>query len=152
MANSDVSCTCHSEDISNGNCACSSAPVLVFPCSGGSNVGQIANEAAVDLDRSQRARIYCLAGVAAHIPGMVDSAKSASAVVAIDGCPIACAKMALEHAGISVARSIIVTELGIEKKHTLIWDPEDVEKVITAVTTTSPFTAVSTAQTPVTSS
>jgi len=66
--------------------------VLVFPCSGGSNVGQIANEAAVDLDRLHRARIYCLAGISAHIPGMVDSAKSASAVVAIDGCPVACIK------------------------------------------------------------
>jgi uncharacterized metal-binding protein len=119
------------------NCNCnnfsSSALALVFPCAGGSNVGQIANVAAVDLDRANAARIYCLAGVAAHIPGMADSARTASAVIAIDGCQVACARAALEHAGIPVTQSIIVTNLGIEKNHSFIWDIEDVEKVISAV-------------------
>ncbi|SHE80054.1 DGC domain-containing protein [Desulfofundulus australicus DSM 11792] len=32
-------------------CTCEAAPVLIFPCSGGSNVGQIANQAAVELTR-----------------------------------------------------------------------------------------------------
>ncbi len=148
----DPSCACNSEEKSCESCVCSSAPVLVFPCSGGSNVGQIANEAAVDLDRVHRARLYCLAGVAAHIPGMVNSAKSASAVVAIDGCQVACAKVALEHAGIPVTQSIIVTELGIEKNHTFIWELEDVEKVIAAATVAVPAMAGGTAQSSVISS
>jgi uncharacterized metal-binding protein len=134
----DPSCSCNREEQSRESCMCSSDSVLVFPCSGGSNVGQIANEAAVNLDRVHRARLYCLAGVAAHIPGMVDSAKCASAVLAIDGCQVACAKTALEHAGIPVTQSIIVTELGIEKNHTFIWELEDVEKVISAATAAVP--------------
>jgi uncharacterized metal-binding protein len=107
--------------------------VLVFPCSGGSNVGQIANAAAVELDRRHQARIYCLAGVAAHISGMVDSAKSASRVIAIDGCPVACAKIALDHDGIKIDQAIIVTELGVEKNHQFTWEIDEVEKVISAV-------------------
>ncbi len=130
----DGLCNCNNDvEKSGSGCLYATASVLVFPCSGGSNVGQITNEAALDLDRTHQARIYCLAGVAAHIPGMVDSAKSASTVIAIDGCPVACARIALEHAGIRVDQSIIVTNLGIEKKHAFIWDMDDVEKVIAAV-------------------
>jgi uncharacterized metal-binding protein len=76
---------------------------------------------------------------------MVDTAKRASAVVAIDGCQVACAKLALEHASIPVTQSIVVTELGIEKNHALIWDFEDVEKVIEAATTAVPVMAGGTA-------
>lgn len=130
----DCSCKCSSDQTQpTDGCSCTTAPVLVFPSSGWANVGQIANEAAVDLDRTHVARIYCLAGVAAHIPGMVDSAKSASRVIAIDGCPVACAKNALEHAGVRIDQAIIVTELGIEKKHSFIWEIEQVETVISAV-------------------
>jgi uncharacterized metal-binding protein len=131
---SDCSCSCSSDEAKTAdNCSCGGGPVLVFPCSGGSNVGQIANAAAVELDRRHQARIYCLVGVAAHIPGMVDSAKSASGVIAIDGCPVACAKIALEHAGIQIDQAIIVTQLGIEKNHQFSWEAEEVEKVISAI-------------------
>lgn len=120
-------CTC--------SCSCQSTegPALVFPCSGGSNVGQIANAAAIEMDQQNLARIYCLAGVAAPIPGMVDSAKCASGAIAIDGCPVACAKTALENAGITVSQSIIVTELGIKKNHIFEWTAEEVKKVVDAV-------------------
>jgi uncharacterized metal-binding protein len=131
---SDCSCNGSSDEAKSGDsCSCGGGPVLMFPCSGGSNVGQIANAAAVELDRRRQARIYCLAGVAAHISGMVDSAKSASGVIAIDGCPVVCAKIALEHAGIQIDQAIIVTELGIEKNHQFTWEFEEVEKVISAV-------------------
>lgn len=130
----DCSCDCSPNQTHPADsCSCNTGPVLVFPCAGGSNVGQIANEAAVDLDRTRVARIYCLAGVAAHIPGMVDSAKSASRVIAIDGCPVACAKTALEHAGVRIDQAVIVTELGIDKNHQFNWNIEDVEKVIAEV-------------------
>lgn len=102
-------CTC--------SCSCQSAegPALVFPCSGGSNVGQIANSAAIEMDKQNLARIYCLAGVAAPISGMVDSAKLANGAIAIDGCPVACAKTALVNAGITVTQSIIVQSWELRK-------------------------------------
>ena len=36
--------------------------------------------------------IYCLAGIGAHIPGMVESTRSADRVLVIDGCSVACGK------------------------------------------------------------
>jgi len=113
-------------------CACAGSSVLVFPCSGGSNVGQIANAAAVELARQGVAKMYCLAGVAAHIPGMVDSAGGAELRIAIDGCGVACARKALEHAGISVDHAVVVTELGIAKSYAMDWSPEHVRQVASA--------------------
>jgi uncharacterized metal-binding protein len=87
----------------------------------------------VSLDIQGKARIYCLIGVSAHISGMVDSAKSASGVIAIDGCPVACAKAALDHIGIPISQHIVVTDLGIEKNHVFEWTAGQVQKVIDAV-------------------
>jgi uncharacterized metal-binding protein len=66
-------------------CECKAEEITILPCSGGSNCGQIANQAAVSLDVLGVGKLYCLAGIAAHIPGMVESAKSAKRLVAIDG-------------------------------------------------------------------
>jgi len=127
-------CTCQT----NPSCNCSSGgSSMVLSCSGGSNVGQIANAAAVEIDRRGIARLYCLIGVAAHISGMVDSAHSASTVIAIDGCPVACASKALEHTGIPITRHVILTELGIEKNHTFAWTDSQVETAVQAATVES---------------
>ena len=83
-------------------CACKGEDVILLPCSGGSNCGQIANQAAVSLDVLGVGRIYCLAGIGAHIGGMVESAKGAKRIVALDGCQVACAKKTVEHAGLIV--------------------------------------------------
>ena len=121
------------------SCTCSSGPLLVLPCAGGSNVGQISNSAAIEMDKQGKAKVYCLIGMAAHISGMVDTAKSASGVVAIDGCQVACAKEALDHIGIPISQHIIITELGVEKNHLFDWTDEQIEKVIDAVTVNIPM-------------
>ena len=106
--------------------------MLVFACAGGSNVGQISNAAAVDLENRGLGRLYCLAGVAAHIEGMVKTAKSVPVTVAIDGCGSACARKSLEHAGIEPTRQVVVTDLGIKKGHVYEWSPEDLARVVDA--------------------
>ena len=114
------------------NCTCNGASALVFACSGGSNVGQLSNIAAVELDRQGRARMYCLAGVASHIGGMLDSAACADYRIVIDGCAVACARKAMEHAGVQVDRAIVVTDLGIAKNHVFEWTAEQVDRVVAA--------------------
>jgi uncharacterized metal-binding protein len=84
------------------------------------------------MDRRGLGRIYCLIGVAAHIDGMVASAQGADRVIAIDGCNVACARKALDHAGVNIAQSIIITELGIQKNHVFEWSRAEVEQVIAA--------------------
>ena len=73
-------------------CECRAEEVTLLPCSGGSNCGQIANQVAVKLTEEGVGNIYCLAGIGAHIEGMVESARSTKRIVAIDGCSVACAR------------------------------------------------------------
>ena len=114
------------------SCECKGTSILVFPCSGGSNVGQIANAAAIDLACQGKAKMYCLAGVSAHISGMVDSAAGAEYRVVIDGCQVICARKALEHAGIKVDKAVVVTDLGIKKSHSFEWSQADLQRVVAA--------------------
>lgn len=45
---------------------CSSSPQrMILACSGGSNVGQAANQAAVELTREGFGKMYCLVGIGA---------------------------------------------------------------------------------------
>ncbi|HSD56743.1 MAG TPA: putative zinc-binding protein, partial [Methanotrichaceae archaeon] len=74
--------------------------MLIFSCSGGSNVGQLSNQAAVDLTRSGKGKLACLAGIGAHHSVMIESAKAGDLLVAIDGCPVKCAQKTLEHANL----------------------------------------------------
>ena len=110
-------------------CLCEPTEILIFPCSGGSNVGQIANQAGVQLTQKGMGRFFCLAGIGGHVSGMVESTKAGKMLVAIDGCPVACAKKTLEHAGFKIDEYVLVTDLGIEKNHDLIPPPSDVVKV-----------------------
>jgi uncharacterized metal-binding protein len=60
---------------------------------------------------------------------MVESTRAGKILVAIDGCPVACAKKTLEHAGFNIDEYAQVTDLGIEKNHNLNPLTPDVEKV-----------------------
>ena len=106
----------------NKKCACASSDVRVVTCSGGSNVGQMANQAAVMLAREKVAGFFCLAGIGAHIKGMVKSGKEADLIISIDGCPVQCAAKTMQHVEIEPAIQVIVTEFGIEKSHEMVVD------------------------------
>ena len=111
-------------------CACEASSVVVVTCSGASNCGQIANAAAVELDRSGIARFMCLAGFGGHVSGMIESARSADRLLVIDGCPVACGRKAVEHVGLTVTDYVDVTELGIEKRHEYDYAPALVDQAI----------------------
>ena len=114
-------------------CLCEASEVLIFPCSGGSNCGQIANQAAVQLAEEGIGRMYCLAGIGAHDSVMIDTAKAAKRIVAIDGCPTSCAKRTLEHAGLMVTDHLDVTDEGIEKSHDFKLNPQDISSITAKV-------------------
>jgi uncharacterized metal-binding protein len=114
-------------------CLCSSEDVRIVSCSGASNVGQIANQAAIELSKANVGGFFCLAGVGAHIKGMVKSGKEADLMVSIDGCPVQCAAKTLQHAEIEPAIQVIVTELGIEKSHDIAIDETACSMVVEKV-------------------
>jgi uncharacterized metal-binding protein len=110
-------------------CLCESSEILIFSCAGSSNVGQIANQAAIKLAQGGVGRYFCLAGIGGHVSGMIESTKVGKMLIAIDGCPVACAKKTLEHAAFNIDEYVQVTDLGIEKNHNLNLSPFDVDKV-----------------------
>ena len=111
-------------------CLCEAGEVLIFPCSGGSNCGQIANQAAIQFTEEGIGRIYCLAGIGAHDSVIIDTAKAAKRVVAIDGCSTACAKRTLEHAGLMVTDYLDITKEGIEKTHAFKLSLQDISSIV----------------------
>jgi uncharacterized metal-binding protein len=55
-------------------CCTTTAPRMILACAGGSNVGQLSNQAAVELTQEGFGKLFCLAGVGAHLSGFVKSA------------------------------------------------------------------------------
>lgn len=97
-------------------CCSEGAKTLVLACSGGSNVGQVANNVMIGIDRNGYGNAYCLAGIGAALSGFIESAKAGRTVL-IDGCPVACGKKAFEKYGIEPTKYFVITELGITKSH-----------------------------------
>jgi uncharacterized metal-binding protein len=111
-------------------CLCEPSEILIFSCAGSSNVGQIANQAAIKLAQGGAGRYFCLAGIGGHVSGMIESTKAGKMLIAIDGCPVACAKKTLEHAGFKIQEHVLTADLlGIEKNHQFNLDPADVGRV-----------------------
>jgi uncharacterized metal-binding protein len=97
-------------------CCSTEAKAVIVACSGGSNVGQVANNAMIELDKGGIGNAYCLAGIGAALSGFIESAKAAKTIV-IDGCPTKCGKKAFEKYGITPTQCFVVTEMGIDKNH-----------------------------------
>ena len=115
-----------------------SSDVLLFACAGGSNVGQISNDAAIALEKAGVGSLFCLAGVGGHVEGMVRKTQAAGCTIAIDGCDVGCARKTLEAAGINPTVHVVVTALGIEKAKTYEYPEENVCRVVDAVLAASP--------------
>ena len=114
-------------------CLTTNQKVMLLACSGASNVGQLANQAAVELAREGFGKMFCLAGVGARLSEFVRSASEAPVLVAIDGCPVGCAKKILEHAEVPLKSYVAVTNLGIEKNTDTKLKREEMDKVKGAV-------------------
>jgi len=102
----------------NTTCACSVAPKLIFPCSGGSDVGAVSDQAARKLTREGTGKMYCLAGIGGRVTGIMETTKSAAQVLAIDGCEQDCARKTLELAGFTKFAHLRLSDLGMEKGKT----------------------------------
>ena len=115
------------------DCCTSNENVMILACSGGSNVGQLSNRAAVELTQEGFGKIYCLAGIGGLLSGFVQSAKDVPQMVAIDGCSLSCARAVLENAEIPLRNYLVVTDLGIEKNKDFNLIKEEIQKVKEAI-------------------
>ena len=112
-------------------CACGAAPKLIFACSGAADVGAIADQAARKLTKDGAGRMFCLAGIGGRVPGIMSTTGTATKILAIDGCPLNCAKNSLEQAGFKAYEHLQLADLGMEKGKTPPSD-EQIAKVAAA--------------------
>ncbi len=108
---------------------CGAAPRLIFACSGAADVGQISDLAARRLTAEGAGRMFCLAGIGGRVSGIMETTRAASAVLAIDGCPLDCARKTLEEAGFAEFQHLRLSEMGMEKGKSPATD-EQVAKVV----------------------
>ncbi len=101
--------------MANETCACKGGQALIFGCSGGSDVGALADLAARRLSKEGKGKMYCLAGVGGRVPGIMKTTEATEEILAIDGCPMECAKKTLEQAGIKKFKHLQLAGLGFEK-------------------------------------
>lgn len=100
------------------HCSCSAVPTLIFACSGGADVGAVADQAARKLTRDGEGKMFCLAGIGGRVSGILERTESAGAILAIDGCPVNCAKHCLEEAGFTDFAHLQLGDVGMEKGKT----------------------------------
>lgn len=101
---------------------CTPASKLIFACSGAADVGKIADLAARKLTQDGVGKMFCLAGVGGRVKGIMETTKAAQAILAIDGCPLHCARNTLEQAGFKKFEHICLSDLGMEKGKTQATD------------------------------
>ena len=95
-------------------------------------MGELSDRVGRKMAKCGQARIFCLAGIGAHIPGMIESTKAANKLITIDGCPVSCSKKTLEHAGFKVV-AFNLKDMGFKKGKTKV-DDESIDKVLSKIT------------------
>ncbi|MBK5232882.1 MAG: putative zinc-binding protein [Thermoleophilia bacterium] len=103
--------------------------MLIYSCSGSSNVAQLANYIAVRFDRLGIAEMSCIAGVGGDVKALVKKATAGRPVIAIDGCPLTCCEQVLGAKGVNPRQMIRLHELGLKKRQHVDFETEECELV-----------------------
>ncbi len=113
----------------SNTCTCEgrAAPKLIFACSGAADVGAVADQAARKLTRDGVGKMFCLAGMGGRVGGILKTTEAAQAILAMDGCPLNCAKKCLEEAGFTEFKHLQLADIGMNKGETEVND-ENISK------------------------
>jgi uncharacterized metal-binding protein len=106
---------------------------IVYACSGCSSAAQLANHVALQLDRRGIAEMSCISGIGGDVPSLVKLAKSGRTVVALDGCPLSCARQCLARHGVKPNHYHQLSEYGVKKKYHIDFDLEQAEEIFQRV-------------------
>ncbi|MCE7862952.1 MAG: zinc-binding protein [Bacteroidetes bacterium CHB5] len=103
---------------------------LIYSCSGCSSAAQMANAIALKIDRSGLAEMSCIAGVGGNVKKLVRLAKSGRKIIAVDGCPLACAKACLANQQLKPDLHLDLSDYDVPKKNGLDYDRDQMEMVL----------------------
>ncbi len=103
---------------------------IVYSCSGCSTAAQIANYVAIQLDRKDIAEMSCIAGVGGGVKSLVQKAKLAENIIALDGCPLKCVQQCLAKHGLKPNLHLVLTEMGVKKLQHEDFDKGQAEEIL----------------------
>lgn len=63
-------------------------------------------------------KMSCLAGVGGRVKGIMETTQAAKTILAIDGCPLHCARNTLEQAGFKKFEHLCLSDMGMAKGKT----------------------------------
>jgi len=101
---------------------CTPANTIIFACSGAADVGKIADLTARKMTEDGVGKMSCLAGVGGRVPQLMEVAKAAKVIVAIDGCPLHCGRNTLQQAGFTKFEHLCLADIGMVKGKTPVTD------------------------------
>lgn len=107
--------SCCTGQAQGGGCCSSQGEVMLLACSGASNLGQLANQACLELTQEGFGKMFCLAGIGGELSGFVCSAKDVPKIVVMDGCELGCAKAIFAKAGVPLRGYLVLSSLGLAK-------------------------------------
>jgi uncharacterized metal-binding protein len=108
---------------------CEGGRKLIFACSGAADVGEISDRAARKMSKEGIGAMFCMAGIGGQVELIMQKTKSASKILAIDGCGLDCVKKSLELGGFNEFEHLRVTDLNMEKGSSPATD-ENIDKVV----------------------
>jgi uncharacterized metal-binding protein len=100
------------------NCGCGGMKPLIYACSGKADVGALADVIARRLTQQGTGMMHCLAGIGGQVPEVLAVTHKAGTILAIDGCPLDCARHSLEREGIQNVIHLRLTDHGYTKGQT----------------------------------
>ena len=89
--------------------------VVIYACSGCSDVGELADRTARILAQRKVGEMSCLAGIGGRVKPLLNTATRADEIVVIDGCPLNCARHTLTQAGFDHVHHLELHHLGLRK-------------------------------------
>jgi len=101
-------------DLKKNRC-CQGGHILVFSCSGASDIGELSDRTARILAKSGVAAMGCMAALSSKYDFVIDALNAASKIIIIDGCEKNCAKQNIDLAGHWDYDHYLLTDLGFEK-------------------------------------
>ena len=120
--------------IAKCGCGGGSKKSFVFSCSGGADVGALADRTARRLDEKGTMPVYCLSGIGGRVSGILRTTEAADELLVIDGCPLQCGAATLREAGLERFHHVVTTDLGFTKGGTEITN-EIIDRVTEMVET-----------------
>ncbi len=102
---------------------------LVYACSGCSSAAQLANSLALRLDHEALAEMSCIAGLGGDVLPLVKIAQSGRKKIALDGCPLHCARHCLARHGLEPDVHLDLSRLGIKKRKHQLASADEADQV-----------------------